>query len=202
MSLDAWIAFCVTETALCLSPGPAVLLVVSMALTRGPRPGLAAAAGILAANAGYFALSATGVAALIVASSELFTALKWTGAAYLIWLGLRMLRTRPAPAVVAPQHGHRAFARGFVVQAANPKALVFFMALVPQFLDPASAVGVQVLILGVSSVLIELIVLTAYVAASVRARRFAGARLAVPLERVGGAFLVLAGGRLAFVRTD
>src|SRR5262250_2933634 len=86
MSLQTWLTFCVTETVLCFIPGPAVLFVVSVALARGTRPGLAAATGILIANAFYFALSATGVAAAILASSELFTALRWLGTAYLVWL--------------------------------------------------------------------------------------------------------------------
>src|SRR5690606_26050073 len=83
MSWETWIAFCALETMLCLSPGPAVVFVVSAALGRGPRSGFAAAFGILAGNAFYFALSATGIAAIILASSALFTALKWAGAAYL-----------------------------------------------------------------------------------------------------------------------
>ena len=95
MSLEAWLAFCLTETVLCFTPGPAVLLVVSIALGGGLRPGLGASLGILAANTLYFAISATGVAAALVASRELFLLLKWVGAAYLVWLGLRLLVGRP-----------------------------------------------------------------------------------------------------------
>jgi homoserine/homoserine lactone efflux protein len=202
MSIEAWIAFCVTEAVLCLTPGPAVLFVVSVAMARGGRAGIAGALGILAANALYFAVSATGVAAVIVASSQLFTVLKWAGAAYLVWVGLRMLFSRSrAPAVVSPQPVSRSFVRGFVVQAANPKALVFFVALLPQFIDSEGSVGLQVVVLGASSVLIELLVLSAYVALTVRARRVAGAQWAQTLERVGGGLLVATGARLALVRT-
>ena len=84
MTFEAWVAFCLTEAVLCLTPGPAVLLVVSVALGRGFRPGLQASLGILTANTLYFALSATGVAAVLLASSGLFTLLKWAGAAYLV----------------------------------------------------------------------------------------------------------------------
>lgn len=203
MSLEAWLAFCATETVLCLTPGPAVLFVVSVAMARGSRAGLAAALGILAGNTFYFALSATGIAAVIVASSQLFTVLKWAGAAYLVWVGLRMLRSRVAePAPVVAQAVPRAFVRGFVVQAANPKALVFFVALLPQFIDPTASVGLQVLILGTSSVLIELVVLSGYVALTVRARRLAGASWSGWLERVGGGLLVAAGARLALLRVQ
>jgi homoserine/homoserine lactone efflux protein len=204
IDLSTWIAFCVTEAALSLTPGPAVLFVVSAALSRGAGPGVAAALGILAANAFYFAVSATGIAAVIVASSEVFTLLKLAGAAYLVWTGVRMLRgARGAPAAASarPDVG-RSFARGLVVQGANPKALIFFVALLPQFIDPGRPVAPQILVLGVSSVVIELAALVLYVFVAVRGRRIAGARLAGPLERAGGALLVAAGVRLALVRSD
>src|SRR5690606_29532538 len=168
---------------------------------RGPRSGFAAAFGILAGNAFYFALSATGIAAIILASSALFTALKWAGAAYLAWLGIGMLRATPAaPAPVQPATVAGPFLKGFAVQAANPKALAFFIALLPQFVDPQGPVGLQILILGVSSFVIELIVLGAYIFIALRARHFAGGRWGTWLLRSAGALLVAAGARLAFVR--
>jgi homoserine/homoserine lactone efflux protein len=203
VSLELWLAFCVTEAVLCFTPGPAVLFVVSAAMTRGTRSGLAAALGILAGNTFYFAVSATGIAAVIVASSWLFSVLKWAGAAYLVWMGLRMLLQRTAPAsapIVAARPARRSFVRGFAVQAANPKALVFFVAMLPQFIDASAPVGRQIFILGASSVLIEFSVLALYVALAVRTRRLAGARWSGALERVGGGFLVAAGARLALLR--
>jgi len=117
-------------------------------------------------------------------------------------MGLRMLLSRGREAAaVAPQQGPRSFLRGFVVQAANPKALVFFVALLPQFIDPGASVAFQILVLGVSSLIIEFFVLAAYVALAIRARRLAGSRWAASLERVGGGFLVAAGARLALVRS-
>ena len=203
MSLEVWAAFCVTEAVLCVTPGPAVLLVVSTALGRGFRPSLSAAFGILAANALYFVLSATGIAAALIASRELFLALKWVGAAYLVWIGIRLVLARAAsephegPAPVA-----RTFARGFIVQGANPKALLFFIALLPQFIDPTGSVPTQLFILGVSSVLIELVALSIYAFGAVHAGRVAGPRVSRALERVGGGLLVAAGLRLATVRSE
>ena len=203
MSVETWLAFCVTEAVLAFVPGPAVLFVVSVALARGQRAGLAGALGILAGNTLYFGLSATGVAAVIVASGELFTAIQWTGAAYLIWTGIAMLRTPPQGlAAVAPQPVARSFVRGFVVQAANPKAILFFVALVPQFIDPGEPLAAQILLLGASSVAIELAVLALYTALAARARRAVDTRFATALERVGGGFLIAAGARLAMVRSE
>src|SRR5262245_46581379 len=114
MSLELWLAFCATETVLCFTPGPAVLFVTSVSMARGMRAGIAGALGIPAVNTFYVALSGTGIAAVIVASGRLFTALKWAGAAYLAWMGLRMLVARSRPAAVAtPQPVSRSFARGF-----------------------------------------------------------------------------------------
>jgi homoserine/homoserine lactone efflux protein len=204
MTFETWLLFCVTETVLCFIPGPAVLFVLSTALRRGFASASIAAAGILAGNTFYFALSATGIAAVIVASHAVFGALKWAGAAYLVWLGLRMLLARAPGPAAEPQREHaradRVFHRAFIVQAANPKALVFFVALLPQFINPAGSVPWQILLLGISSVVIEFMVLSLYAALAARARSMTGTRFASSLERVGGACLIAAGARLAWYR--
>jgi homoserine/homoserine lactone efflux protein len=206
MTLQSWLLFCLTEIVLCISPGPAVLFVVSTALRRGFRPGTLAATGILAGNTFYFMLSATGIATLLLASHRLFAILKWGGAAYLLWLGLRMLMARvPAPEASADQgaQGRQlTFLRAFITQAANPKALVFFIALLPQFINPGDSVPRQILILGLSSVAIEFSVLSAYAAMAARARALTTRRFAGSLERIGGSCLIIAGARLAWSRHD
>jgi homoserine/homoserine lactone efflux protein len=149
-------------------------------------------------------LSATSLGVILRASWQLFAIVKWLGAGYLIWLGLRMILTRSGTTDDAasfesqPPPAARAFWLGFLTQMANPKAVVFFTAILPQFVDPHGPVAFQVLVLGVSSVLIELAVLAGYVAASRTAR--AWARHAVPLRRAGGMLLVGAGGQLAAIR--
>jgi threonine/homoserine/homoserine lactone efflux protein len=216
MTMQTWLLFCITETVLCFIPGPAVLFVLSTALRRGLAPASIAAAGILAGNTFYFALSATGIAAVMVASHAVFGALKWAGAAYLVWLGLRMLLARASVPAAAPQRpdaradagggagatagAGRVFSRAFIVQAANPKALVFFVALLPQFINPAGSVPWQILLLGISSVVIEFAVLSLYAAVAARARSMSGARFANWLERIGGACLIAAGARMAWYR--
>ena len=200
MTLEIFLAFCALELVLCLTPGPAVVYVISTALARGPRAGLAASLGIVAGNTLYFFLSAVGVAAVILASNTVFTVLKWIGAAYLVFVGARMLLTRREPVALRPQPVAHSFARGFAVQAANPKALAFFVALLPQFIDPTASVAMQVLILGVASQLIEIVVLLLYVWLTGRAQQLVGGRFGTIVERVAGGFLIAAGARLALVR--
>jgi threonine/homoserine/homoserine lactone efflux protein len=205
VAFEPWLLFCVTETVLCFTPGPAVLFVISLSLARGAGAGLRGSLGILTANVLYFATSATGLGVILLASWDLFVVVKWLGAAYLVWLGARMLFVPVAStggAAATPRRSHlRPYVSGFVTQGANPKAIVFFSAILPQFVDPAASVPRQVAILGVSSVLIELTVLSLYVVACHQARRWARQpRYATALERVGGAFLVAAGARLAVLR--
>ena len=204
VSLEVWVLFVVTESILCLTPGPAVLLVVAQALGRGAAASVWATLGILTGNALYFALSATGLGALLLASYELFALVRWLGAAYLIWLGVRVLLGRSAArstaTTVAVGRG-RTFVNGFVLQAANPKALLFFVALLPQFIEPGGRVAGQVLVLAATSVAIELVILLAYGAAAGRLHALtANPRFARFADGLVGTMLVTAGVGLAAVR--
>jgi len=208
MTIEAWALFCLTETALCLQPGPSALLVISLSLTRGRAAGVRATAGVLAANAAYFALAASGLAAIHALSSETFLVLKWAGALYLIWLGTRMIvrsfRARREPAAAGPPSasGRRVFWQGFVTQGANPNLLVYFTSILPQFVDPTRPLSGQVALLAGSSLLIELAVLSAYAALASGAGRRAAPRFRLVAERLGGGLLVAAGAGLASVRRE
>lgn len=198
--------FVVTEGALCLTPGPAVLLVLSQGLTRGARASVLASLGILAANLIYFGVSASGLAAVLLASYEVFALIRWLGAAYLIWLGVATFRGRsPALSVAAgpamPAHRRRIFLNGFVLQMANPKALLFFTALLPQFIDPAQALATQVAVLAATSVVMELVILLGYGAVAARASVIAvRPRFAALANRLAGSMLIAAGLGLARAR--
>jgi len=201
-----WSAFVLVETALCLTPGPAVLLVLSQALTRGAPKAVWSITGILAANTVYFILSATGVGVILLASYNLFFAIKWIGAAYLIWLGVsaflgksKALSIRAAvPKEVAGSH---LFLNGFVLQMANPKVIVFFTALLPQFINPHAAIVPQVAILAVTSVVIEFAVQLFYAALAGRvAHLTAQPRFARITDRVAGGLLIGAGLGMAALR--
>jgi homoserine/homoserine lactone efflux protein len=201
-----WSAFAVIETVLCLTPGPAVLLVLSQALTRGAARTVWSIGGIIVANTVYFILSATGVGAILMASYDLFFAIKWIGAAYLVWLGVsaflgrsKTLSIRAADAT--PAHGARLFLNGFILQMSNPKALVFFTALVQQFINPHAPIAPQVLILAATSMAIEFFVQLGYALLAGRAAHLAvQPRFARITDRVAGSLLIGAGLGMAALR--
>jgi homoserine/homoserine lactone efflux protein len=205
--LDVWLLFVITETLLCLTPGPAVLFVVSHGLARGGRASLAANAGILTANAVYFGLSAVGLGAVLVASHQLFTALKYAGAAYLIYLGIQTIRggglsIHEAATVAAGESASRTWARATALQLANPKALVFFSALLPQFVDTTASVAMQFFVLGTTSALIEFVVLAAYGYLAANMSRLAREpRFRTITNRISGTMLIVAGAGVALNRS-
>jgi len=139
MTLAAWFAFAAASTVLLLIPGPTVLLVVSYALTQGRRVALATAAGVALGDFTAMTLSLAGLGALLLASASLFTVLKWIGAAYLVYLGIKLWRARPAlptaGEVAGEGEARGIFVHAFAVTALNPKSIAFFVAFVPQFMD-------------------------------------------------------------------
>lgn len=204
MTWNLWLLFVVTETILCLTPGPAVLFVVSHGLSRGGRSSLWATAGILTGNTLYFLLSAVGLGAVLLASYDVFTVIKYAGAAYLIFLGVQTFRgaglglARQANGEPVSS-GWRSLARGFALQTANPKAIVFFIAFLPQFIRPANAVAPQVMILAITSLIIEFVVLAIYGHVAGRAASIARkSRFITATNRASGAMLVAAGTGLAW----
>lgn len=202
MNIGTLATFVVLELTLCLIPGPAVLLTVSYALRRGIRAGLAAAGGILAGNTLYFVLSALGIVALLLASYRVFTLIKWAGVVYLAFIGVRALLARrgisPDATALRPGEDRRALASGFVTQVSNPKAIVFFAAILPQFIDPHRSLVLQIAILTVASFVVELCVLTAYSLAADRLRRSSAAeRASLWIERAGGLVLLAIAARIA-----
>lgn len=204
MDVSTWLLFLLTEAALCFSPGPAVLYVASQGLSRGFRPSFAATMGIVTGNTIYFLASALGLGALILTSQHVFLLVKWIGVAYLVWLGFRMIASRGgalARANAGPAAGGAVFRGGVVLQLANPKNLVFFMAILPPFINPNGNVALQVLILGLTSQALEVLALSFYGSLAGKAggwlRR---SPLALWIERAAGAVLIGIGAGLAFVK--
>jgi len=159
-----WLFLGATLAVVC-SPGPAAICVVSQGAGNGVRKALSGISGIALANAVYFALSATGIAALIIASHQIFNLIKWVGVLYLIYLGagailgtaggLKIKRGETMPR-------KKLFLQGFIVEFANPKALMYFAAILPQFINPADPVLPQILIMGAVTVVIDYSVYTGY----------------------------------------
>jgi homoserine/homoserine lactone efflux protein len=197
--------FSLTELVLCLTPGPAVMLVVSQGVKNGFPACLRGVAGIMTGNTVYFTLSAMGLGALLVSSATLFQIIKWTGAAYLVFLGLKMLLSgKPLDeAEDAPREksSARLFRDGLITQLSNPKAIVFFSALLPQFMRPGVSVVEQMAVLGIISLAIEFVVLFGYGWAADRGSRMVlKGRFALLTDRIAGSVLVCAGIGLAATR--
>jgi homoserine/homoserine lactone efflux protein len=195
---DTYWLYVLTEVALSLSPGPAVMLVIACGLAHGARRSIYASLGILSANAIYFAISATALGAVLVASHEFFTAVKWAGAAYLVYVGLSALFGRPSPITVS-NAGARSraprdlFLAGLTLQLANPKTLIFFVAILPQFVDARLPIGPQMLWLAAGSIVPEFFILVGYGWLASRAARMANdARYAQWTDRVAGLLVLCA----------
>lgn len=187
-------------------PGPAVLYVTSQTMFGGMRSGLPAAAGVLAADFLYIVLSVTGLSAVLAASYDLFTLLKWAGAVYLIYLGVRLLRSafsksEGITSMAAPVASKRSFLSGFALHAANPKALLYFGSLVPQFVDSTHPLGPQIISLAGIHLLTAASVLLSYATLSSYLRHSevsAGASRAFKVA--AGSSLVGAGVSMALLR--
>jgi homoserine/homoserine lactone efflux protein len=206
MNTSLWLAFFITATVAALVPGPAVLYVVGQAMRHGASKALAANLGILSGNAVWFTASAVGLAALVAFAAPVFVAIKWLGAAYLAWLGFCAWRdavrgTSAAPRAAAPVASRtRMWRQGVLLQLANPKAILFFTALLPQFVDPERAIAPQILVLAVTSIVSEFVVLAGYawLAARGGALLVARPRLARATDAAAGTCLIGAGLGLAF----
>jgi threonine/homoserine/homoserine lactone efflux protein len=196
VTLEAWLAFAGASVALLLIPGPTVLLVISNALSQGRRVAVATAAGVALGDAVAMTASLLGLGALVMASATLFTALKWAGALYLIYLGLRLLLSRdePAPLPAADAGRGAAFRRAALVTVLNPKSIVFFMAFVPQFLDPAAALAPQFAVLVATFVGLAALNALAFALLADRLRdRIGRPSVTAALSRLGGGALVAMG---------
>ena len=152
MDLSLWMTFVGATLLLLIIPGPTVVLVLTYALTQGRRVAVASAAGVALGDFIAMTASLVGLGALVLASSTLFVALKWVGAAYLVWMGIGMIRSAGSAKAIqiedAPQLSAGAvFRNAAVVTALNPKGIVFFIAFVPQFIRTDAALAPQFAIL-------------------------------------------------------
>ncbi len=202
MTFETWIAFALAAAAMLAIPGPTILLVVGQSLgVGGRRNAVPLVAGVALGDLLAMVLSLAGLGALLAASATAFAALKWAGAAYLVWLGVRLWRAPVEAGAAPPLDARWALRRAFVVTALNPKGIAFFVAFVPQFLDPSSPFLPQAALLAATFVGLGALNAAAY---ALLAGRVSGAvgRPAVRrwLNRAGGTVLVGAGLATAAVR--
>jgi threonine/homoserine/homoserine lactone efflux protein len=191
-----FLLFLAAACIIALSPGPGIFYVAARTLADGRRAGLASSLGTGLGGLVHVAAGAIGVSALIVASAEAFAALKIAGAFYLVWLGIKTAREAGIDIVATTGGGSaaRAFRDGIVVEALNPKTAAFFLAFLPQFVDPAAGpVWLQFLGLGLISVTLNTAVDVIVVVTAARARSMARARPALLRRLRRGAGAVLAG---------
>ena len=196
---------------LAITPGPGIFYVAARTLAGGRAEGIASSFGTGLGGMVHVLAGSLGVSAIVLASAELFTVLKLVGAAYLVWIGLRTWQAarRDASviltgATVAPPIGvRRAFHEGVLVEALNPKTAAFFLAFVPQFLDPAAGhVALQFAVLGFISVTLNTLadVVVAYAASGIRSGAAARPKLVRRLREGSGAAMIALGLGLALAR--
>ena len=165
MSTELWLAYVTTVLILMSTPGPSHLLMLSNSLGNGFNRSLATAGGDLSANIVQMTVASLGLVSLIHSSQEFFDVFKWAGVSYLIFMGVMKFRKRfdPSVAVLSRIRTLRSlYWQGFMTSAANPKAVVFFAALFPQFVNPALQTGKQLVIMGVTYLVIDACFLTIY----------------------------------------
>ncbi len=201
MTPETWIAFAAVWLLAAAIPGPNAAYAVAVGSRHGMRAGVFAAAGFAFAVAVYVTLVALGLLAFLAASATLFTALKWIGVAYLVWLGLSLWRAPVATAGSAPPvgvPGKRTFVRAAAISLTNPKSALAYVMIYPQFMDAGPAAASQLTLLGATSVAISFAVYSLYgVAAGGAGRWVRSRRAALVRNRVLGSLFVGAGAALA-----
>lgn len=201
MTLEAWVAFAVATTVVLVIPGPTILTVVSYAVARGPGATIPLVAAVVLGDATALAVSVLGLGALLATSAAWFTAIKWLGGLYLLWLGTRLIRSGirtelPSPAT---ESNRRLFADTWLVTALNPKGIVFFVAFLPQFIDPTAAVAPQLWLLGGTFVVLGGVNAAVYAIFATAARTFLSSPSRARAFNVAGGGMLCAAGLWALL---
>jgi threonine/homoserine/homoserine lactone efflux protein len=197
MSFEHWLAFAAACAIILVIPGPTILLVISYALGHGRKSASATVAGVALGDFTAMTASMLGLGALLATSAELFTVLKWVGAAYLIYLGIKLWRAPVGEMAVAAANdvsGTRMFVHAYIVTALNPKSIVFFVAFLPQFLVASEPLLAQMIICEATFLVLATLNAASYAlmasAARQTIRKVSVQRL---VNRVGGTLLIGAG---------
>lgn len=205
MDLTLWLAFTAASALMLAIPGPTVMLVASYAMARGRESGWATVPGVALGDLVAMTVSLLGAGAILAASADLFTVMKLAGAGYLVWLGVQLWRSKPELASVPVGTGRRdklrMFSNAFVVTALNPKGIVFFVAFVPQFVDPSRPNVMQCVILIATFVFLGALNAVFWVVmAGTMRNRFSSPRALRIVNRLGGSAMIGAGLLTALTR--
>ena len=205
MSFETWLAFVAASSVLLVIPGPTILLVVSYALGQGWRTALPMAAGVALGDFTAMTLSMLGIGALLMASATVFTVLKWIGAAYLVWLGIKLFRAGgrlDASPRTARVSSARMLSHAWLVTALNPKSITFFVAFLPQFIDRQGDFVAQMAIFEATFLCLAFANAFGYALVASRARSaIRNPRIVSAFNRTGGALLIGAGVATVAVRS-
>jgi len=205
MNVHLFLAYCLAVAILVLIPGPIVTLVVATSLSRGSRSGLATVAGASIGNAILLGATAVGLVAFFALLSEIFQLVRWAGAIYLIWLGIRAWRVQREQGVAIAPAATRSlralFLQGFLVAITNPKAIVFYIAFLPQFVDPHLPAAPQLVAMIGTMIVMALLSDSAYALLAGRARHWFAAPERRRLQsRISGTLLIGVGCGLLLAR--
>ena len=199
MSLDHWLAFAAASAVLLAIPGPTILLVISYALGHGRRSAGATVAGVALGDFTAMTASMLGLGALLATSAAIFTALKWIGAAYLIYLGIKLWRVPVAAAsegeaVESADQPLRIFLHAYIATALNPKSIIFFVAFLPQFLDTSKPIALQMAIFEATFLVLATLNAGTYALMAAMARStIRKPRIQRAVNRAGGTLMIGAG---------
>ncbi len=197
MTLAHWLPFAIASAILVAIPGPTVLLVISYALGHGRRYAFATTAGVALGDLTAMTASMLGLGVVLAASAALFSVLKWVGAAYLVYLGVKLWRA-PVTSAEAPDTSEtrtgRIFAHAYAVTALNPKSIIFFVAFVPQFMDPHLRLVPQIVIFEATFITLATLNAFCYALVAAAARKAVKSpRVQRIVNRTGGSLLIGAG---------
>lgn len=206
MSLETWLAYTLACVVLTIIPGPSVMLVVGQTLMRGKAAAVMCILGDVVGSIVLTGLSFAGVGAILAASTVLFQIVKWTGVVYLAWLGYSQIREARRDSVslepgVPTGSAWGSFWAGTLTAIFNPKAIVFYMAFLAQFIDPAADMTVQLVVLTLTSSVVVMVLLAGYALIAARARKLFQTRLARRrMGYAGGGFMIGGSALMAVTR--
>ncbi len=205
MDIRLWISFIGTVLILVITPGPSVLLATANSIKYGAKKTTGTILGDLSANILQIILASTGLASIIISSGELFHLIKWFGVGYLIYIGIQKILSKPHLKINTTSVKEKSFlnlySEGFLMSAANPKAIVFFAALFPLFINPNLSFLPQVIILSITFLVLDGLSLTIYTRFATKLKNYLEDNQKIHLQnKIVGSLLILSGIMLSMVK--